>query len=486
MPQLSNDDFFLNEEINIDREDNDSDNDSLETDNSEASDFEQMQRVLHDPGPTAEVHELQKALVIGQKAYTETCVELHSVQKELHSLSSTLSTHKCNHILSKTSESLSIDASISKEAKQYALLYNFWVPDGLFPLTPKLDVDPHSPTHWTSPKAKLDGAVAELYSVVPSSLHKHMETYKQFGSIIKQSNILRAIKDCAGIVFAPYGLDPTHLSGRPLGRKEDPKFQVLLKKDGIGEYMHLAPILFKKNDNMVASKFLMSLAITLAHFLVSPDLELSSISGETHILYSSDHDFYIEKLSKKSNWALHVFDHVNCEVFGKDSQSKNVSLVPPVPPTAQPCTQEDEMLSEIKNPTPHVTAPTSPTVNTFVNPAFLNPPSASLWGFDMATCSSSSTSSCHGNTLSVSMVSQLQLEVGQLSVSSTCTTPALSLASSQQTMAPTSCRKITPVATQQQESSHAAKGETIVDLPEPLQCTTHNTTHAGKVLKTKK
>ncbi|KIN97860.1 hypothetical protein M404DRAFT_159488 [Pisolithus tinctorius Marx 270] len=432
MPKLSNDDFFSNEEINIDREDNDSDNDSLETDSSEASDIEQMQRVLHDPGPTAE--------------------------------------H--NHILNKTLESLSIDASISKEVKKYALLYNFWVLDGLFLPTPKPDVDLHSPTCWMSPKAKLDGAVVELYSIVPNSLHKHMETYKQFGSIFmsalsqEQSNILRAIKDCAGIVFTLYGLDPTCLSSHPLGRKEDPKFQVLLKKDGIGEYMHLAPILFKKHDNMVAREFLMSLAITLvssltdhkqgqpnargqhiginsatgglisgaatlAHFLVSPDLELSSISGETHILYSSDYDFYVEKLSKKSNWALHVFDHVNHEVFGKDSQSKNMSLVPPVPLTAQPCTWEDKMLSKIKNPTPHVAAPTSPTVNTFVNPVFLNPPSALLWGFDVATHSSSSTSSCHGNTLSVSVVSQLQLEVGQLSVSSTCATPPLSLASSQ-------------------------------------------------------
>ncbi|KIO06237.1 hypothetical protein M404DRAFT_139230 [Pisolithus tinctorius Marx 270] len=334
MPQLSNDDFFSNEEINIDREDNDSDNDSLETDSSEASDFEQMQRVLHDPGPTAEVHELQK-----------------------------------------TSESLSIDASISKEAKKYTLLYNFWVPDGLFLPMPKPDVDPHSPTCWTSPEAKLDGAVAELYSIVPSSLHKHMETYKQFGSIFTSalsqewSNILRAIKDCAGIVFTPYGLDPTCLSGHPSGRKEDPKFQILLKKDGVGEHMRLAPILFKKHDNMVASEFLMSLAITLvssltdhkrgqpkargqhiginsatsglisgaatlAHFLVSPDLELSSISGETCIPYSSDYNFYVEKLSKKSNWALCIFDHVNHEVFGKDSQSKNTSLVPPVPPTA--------------------------------------------------------------------------------------------------------------------------------------------------------
>ncbi|KIO00033.1 hypothetical protein M404DRAFT_153694 [Pisolithus tinctorius Marx 270] len=442
MPQLNNDDFFLNEEINIDREDNDSDNDSLETDSSEASDFEQMQRVLHDPGPTAEVHELQK-----------------------------------------TSESLSIDASISKEAKKYALLHNFWVPDGLFPPMPKLDVDLHSPTCWTSPKAKLDGAVAELYSIVPSSLHKHMETYKQFGSIIKWSNILRAIKDCAGIVFAPYGLDPTCLSSHPLGRKEDPKFQVLLKKGGIGKYTCLAPILFKKHDNMVASEFLMSLAITLvssltdhkrgwpkargqhiginsatsglisgaatlACFLVSPDLELSSISGETRIPYSSDYDFYIEKLSKKSNWALHIFYYENHGVFGKDSQSKNASLVPPVPLTAQPHPLEDKMLSKIKNPTPHVTAPTSPTVNTFVDPAFLNPPSALLQGFDMATHSSSSTSSCHGNTLSVSAVSQLQLKVGQLSLSGTCTTPALSSASSQQTTAPTSHRKITPVPAQ--------------------------------------
>ncbi|KAI5994924.1 hypothetical protein F5J12DRAFT_785721 [Pisolithus orientalis] len=372
MPQLSDDDFFSNEEINIDREDNDSDNDSLETDSSEARFY----------------------MIQGQLLLSMSC------ERPLQLLRKLTLRHVLNYAVYKrssiTSESLSIDASISKEVK--------------------------------------------------SSLHKHMETYKQFGSIFMSalsqewSNILRAIKDCAGIVSSPYGLDPTCLSGHPLGRKEDPKFQVLLKKDGVGKYMCLAPILFKKHDNMVASKF-------LARFLVSPDLELSSISGETCIPYNSDYDLYVEKLSKKSNWALHVFDHVNHEVFGKDSQSKNVSLVPPVPPTAQPHTWEDEMLSKIENPTPHITAPASPTVNTFVNPAFLNSPSALLQGFDMATHSSSSTSSCHGNMLSVSTVSQLQLEV---------------------------------------ESSHAAEDKTIVDLPEPLKHTMHNTTHAGKVLKTKK
>ncbi|KAI6016165.1 hypothetical protein BKA83DRAFT_76680, partial [Pisolithus microcarpus] len=79
------------------------------------------------------------------------------------------------------------------------------VPDGLFPPTPKLDIDPHSATCWALPQAKLDGVMAELYNVVPCSLHKHMETYKQFGSIFTStlsqewSNILRAIKDCASI-----------------------------------------------------------------------------------------------------------------------------------------------------------------------------------------------------------------------------------------------------------------------------------------------
>ncbi|KAI6023683.1 hypothetical protein PISMIDRAFT_80065, partial [Pisolithus microcarpus 441] len=99
---------------------------------------------------------------------------------------------------------------ITKEAKKYALLYNFWVPNGLFPPTLKPNVDPHSPTCWVSPRDKLDGAMVELYSMVPSSLHKHMENFKQFSSIMSAfmltlgqecSNILRAIKDCASIIF---------------------------------------------------------------------------------------------------------------------------------------------------------------------------------------------------------------------------------------------------------------------------------------------
>ncbi|KAI5993202.1 hypothetical protein EDD15DRAFT_2367425 [Pisolithus albus] len=524
MPQPADDDFFSNEEIDINEKDSDADDDSG-SDSSEASDFEQMRRVLHDPGPTAEVHELRKALAIAQKAYSEARVELRSVRKELHTLSSAIPTRKRNRVLNKSSESLSVDASITKEAKKYALLYNFWVPDGLFPPTPKPNVDPHSPTRWASPRDKLDGAMAELYSVVPSSLHKHMENYKQFGSIFtsalgqERSNILRAIKDCASIVFASYGLDPTGLSGHPSGRKDDAKFQALLKRDGVGEYTRLAPILFKNHENMVANEFLMSPAITsiiralihgkaslsdhkrgrpkargqriginsatsglisgaatLARFLVSPDQELSAIGAETRIPYSSDYDFYVEKLSKRSNWALRVFDHVNREVFAKDSQSKNVPLVAPAPPT-QPRTWEDDMLSEIENPVSNSVS-ASP-FNGLSDPVSSNPQSASsLRNINTANDSSSPSS------VSVSAMSQLQLEVGQLSVGGSSATIPLSSTSSQSSTAPTSRRRLIPVPVQGQGSMHAAAEDGTAHLPEPPKRTMR--TRTGKTSKAKK
>jgi hypothetical protein len=64
------------------------------------------------------------------------------------------------------------------------MFHYFWVMNGLFPTTPKPNVDPRSDTCWASPEAKLNGAMAELYQCVPKSLHKSMETYSQFRPLV--------------------------------------------------------------------------------------------------------------------------------------------------------------------------------------------------------------------------------------------------------------------------------------------------------------
>jgi len=84
-------------------------------------------------------------------------------------------------VLKKTS---TIDSEITRAGKKYAMFNYFWVISGLFPTTPQPDVDPRSDTRWTSPNAKLNGAMAELYQCLPQSLHKAMETYSQFGPLV--------------------------------------------------------------------------------------------------------------------------------------------------------------------------------------------------------------------------------------------------------------------------------------------------------------
>jgi hypothetical protein len=85
----------------------------------------------------------------------------------------------------------------------------------------------------------------------------------------EQSNIVHAIKSCAGIIFALLKLDPTLFSSQTDARKRDnPDLLHLLKKNGEGEYIWLAPILFAKPDAMVADEFLKNLVLVQVSTIV--------------------------------------------------------------------------------------------------------------------------------------------------------------------------------------------------------------------------
>ncbi|KAI6042434.1 hypothetical protein EDC04DRAFT_2892093 [Pisolithus marmoratus] len=217
-----------------------------------------------------EAHELHKALAVAQKVYADAHTELHSVWKELTALSSAIPTHKCNHMLNKTE---TLNSSITKEAKKYLLLYHFWVADGVFPMTLKPSVDPCSPSCWDSPRAKMEGMTAELYSIIPESLHESMEQHPHFGSFTsalgqERSNVLKCIKDAASLIFAQYNLDLSMLSTQDACKQMDPKFQALLTKNN--EYTQLAPILFKNHEVLVPNEFLKSPIIVLSMNIPPP------------------------------------------------------------------------------------------------------------------------------------------------------------------------------------------------------------------------
>ncbi|KAF8557151.1 hypothetical protein OG21DRAFT_1520707 [Imleria badia] len=101
---------------------------------------------------------------------------------------------------------------------------------------------------WKSAKAKPKGTVAELYAMMPQSLHKHMETYPLFGSL--------SIKEVTGILFMLYKLDSSLVTGQHASKGTDPSFLLLIKQNGIGDYVCLAPILFANLDSMDADGFL--------------------------------------------------------------------------------------------------------------------------------------------------------------------------------------------------------------------------------------
>lgn len=183
----------------IDGHDSESENDGLEPESGV-----QIQRIMAIPGPNAEVHELRKvsavwplcsnsvvdfkfiyqfqALALAQQGYLEMCEELKHVKKEFSRLFSSIPAKKHGRILNNSD---ALDNKITKEAKKYVMLYHFWVIDGLFPAGPMPTMNPRSPARWASNESRANGALAELYAMVPQDMHETMATYKQFGSVVR-------------------------------------------------------------------------------------------------------------------------------------------------------------------------------------------------------------------------------------------------------------------------------------------------------------
>ncbi|KIN93939.1 hypothetical protein M404DRAFT_35577 [Pisolithus tinctorius Marx 270] len=330
-----------------------------------------------------------------QRAYTKCHKELCQTRKALFEANSQHSKWSRNA----SSKPNSLMTHIEQEAKKYLLLYHFFIIQSLFPAAPNPNTDRHDPARWKSQDGKLKGALTELYEMIPTDLHESMVTYKQFGSMFVQahgqerSNVLKVIKDCAGMLFTPYNISPDLFTGKPTSKKDNKACLELLKKDGVGEYTHFAPILFADPKQMVTGGFLKSpilvkvicvlmfgksilaenkcgqppargqkmgmLSVTegliagaciLVRFLLLHDPELSA----------TEYDFYLEKLFKASPWAVSMMNFFNQEVFRKGSQLVNVESEV-FANVEQLCTWEDEFLDELDNidPADSHTAPVS-------------------------------------------------------------------------------------------------------------------------------
>ncbi|KAG1850748.1 hypothetical protein C8R48DRAFT_778095 [Suillus tomentosus] len=359
------------------------------------SDLDQLRLVLAVPGAGTQMHEVRKALAIAQQAYNTTQSELRVLKRQYLALSSVVPACSRNHVLKKTSP---LDSSISHQGQRYALYCHFWVVNGLFPTTPQPGVDSRSTTRWTSPEAKLKGAMAELYLFIPKDLHHSMETYPRFVSLFRaavsseRSNILHSIKDCAGVIFSSFKLDPNHFADQPSKKQNVKDLLVLLKRNGEGDYIRLVPVLFTKPNAMAADDFLKSIVLVkiirvevfgkailggktrghpkgrglhmgvqsvsegmIARFLLTHNAELMAIGAETKIDYQKDYDFYLECLLKGTPWAISVMEYFNKEVF-------NTTTTPSTPismtlPAAAPRTWEDDFLQELDNLDPVIRHP---------------------------------------------------------------------------------------------------------------------------------
>ncbi|KAI6146771.1 hypothetical protein BKA82DRAFT_4356273 [Pisolithus tinctorius] len=290
---------------------------------------------------------------------------------------------------------------IEQEAKKYLLLYHFFIIQSLFPEAPNPNTDRCDPAWWKSQDGKLKDALTELYKMIPVDLHESMVTYKQFGSMFIQahsqerSNVLKVIKDCAGVLFAPYNISPDLFTGKPTCKKDNKACLALLKKDGVGEYTCFTPILFADPKQMVTGGFLKSpilvkvicvlmfgksiltenkcgwppargqkmgmLSVTegliagaciLVRFLLSHDPELK-------------YNFYLKKLFKASPWAVSMMNFFNQEVFRKGSQLANVESEV-FANMEQLHTWEGEFLDELNNIDP--TESHTPPISTLHDP----------------------------------------------------------------------------------------------------------------------
>ncbi|KAG1769703.1 hypothetical protein EV702DRAFT_1202731 [Suillus placidus] len=368
MPHRDSDGKDFKAELNAVSDTEDSDSESLSDD-----DLGTLRAVLTVPQPDAPMHE---------------------VHKDYFTLSATVPACSRNRTLKKMS---ALDTKITSQGKIYALFYHFWVIPGVFPTTPQPDVDPRSPSRWASPKAKLDGSMAELYECVPQDLHKSMEKYMVFDSLFcaavsaERSNIIHAIKSCAGIIFSDLKLNLSLFAS-----------QIEVRNNG--EYIQLAPVLFMRPDVMSADEFLKSPvlvkkvlsgkikgqkargqhcnvqcvtegliagAAVMAHFLLMHNPEFTATGAKTKINYQADYDFYLKHLFKHTPWACSVMNFFNKEVFNITSQShapaSDDSYTIP-----QPRTWEDDLLDELDAPIiTQVSTPTTHTPSPAASPAIL-------------------------------------------------------------------------------------------------------------------
>ncbi|KAG9310683.1 hypothetical protein JVU11DRAFT_9278 [Chiua virens] len=471
------------EGFNLDGSDLDSNGSAREIqEDEEDSDLEQVMSALRVPGPGAEMAELRKALALCQRTLTA-----------IQALKAALPPNKCKAILNKSD---SLNETTGRVAKKFALLYRLWVIEGLFPITSNSDVDLFSAGRRASPDAKRDAVIAELFMITPNLGSAQRDDYIQGFRFC----VLRR-PEPGEIQYTPghQGSISDATIFTSLARKgDDPEMKRLSMEDGT--YHRLSPFLFADPNQMTPDGFLRNPVLVNiirlllfgkasltkekarggpkargqihnfqsvtegliataaifflleARYLLTPDPKLQAVGSETKISYEADYDFYLERLLKRSDWAIKTINFFNTGIFGSKKDS-NLSTEPTVL-SAPSRTWEDDFLDDLDNaqaelavqvPTSasSITQPTTNTISAHGQPSLsfhhgspthspqpspthspvhsspshspvhpLLPPPPTL------TTSMASIHN-HLSAASMSSVSKLQVDVGQMSINST-------------------------------------------------------------------
>lgn len=134
------------------------------------------------------VNGLLQHLREAQLLYNETRVKLNATRKELLAVSALIPARQRRNVGQKGTVNLNVkvDDEIIKQAKKFAVFYQFFLIDNLFPATPfeEIALNPEDPARWTSVDQKRLGMLAELYAMTPQSFHKHMGSYSRFAQLV--------------------------------------------------------------------------------------------------------------------------------------------------------------------------------------------------------------------------------------------------------------------------------------------------------------
>ncbi|KAL4070469.1 hypothetical protein J3A83DRAFT_4372641 [Scleroderma citrinum] len=341
-----------------------------------------------------------------------------------------------------------------------------------------------------------DRTVEELYEVIPTELHKQMKMYKPFASLFcktvnaEHSNLVKAIKENAALLFVPLGLTVNIFSSQSASKATHNKLLLLLKwPENLsldGKYECLALILFTNPKNMspntlFKSRILLNMACLLIVELMGANcvtegmiaglavmgslmiFKLSPEGNNTKISYHDDFDFHLKLLFKSNNWSREVMDYYNEGVFRHKALSQ-VSQLEPAPAVPQSHSWEDNFLDKMDQdpdvppsitppaqaefqPPPQADSPpvTVATVHPLPGVSQTTSPSASDLGANVNHQASGSISPRSSGDVDLSATTQVHLGIEKLSLAGPGAAPGQSVSSACCTSTASKWR-ITPVA----------------------------------------